>query len=578
MKVKLVSVDDEAFKLLKIKLYQTIELKKLQSYFPILDDYFNFYNGSSKHFTLRTRNRITDINDNIETKNDDGYIKFLLNCNLKNLNNGLEYKKDVFIKIIPLINVVHYLTQNVNIETSILSNKFNYLSQKKINDPNNSAYIDVFFSHIASMLSESGKCPTFPLFYGTYSGIKENFMFDISEEYDDIIDHSGFKSQLGNKYTIEEINIEKDFTVNEHLLNRECNIDVLYIDDLDIDEVDGNTDSIDRNIEHSEYINELSNKKLDNLIDNITETEVNELISETDLQILSDSETENGSDIYTASPNFDIQRKISYQSQTNFKNLDKLETLSDISACSNHSSDSLKFVNIREFPVQINFIEKLDITLDKYIDHSIGKKISPSEWKSILFQVCFGLAVAQKNLEFTHNDLHSSNIMFKNTQLNNLYFSIHNRYYRIPTFGKITQIIDFGRATFRLNNKIYFSDVFKKNEDAGGQYSYPFNNSLKNCKIKPNKSFDLSRLATTIFHRFENCDDSYDDIVELLRCWTTDKYGNNLMNNGEDFNLYKIIAKNANSANPRKQFSKSIWKEFLVDEKDIPNSEYVYKL
>lgn len=578
MKVKLVSVDDEAFKLLKIKLYQTIELKKLQSYFPILDDYFNFYNGSSKHFTLRTRNRITDINDNIETKNDDGYIKFLLNCNLKNLNNGLEYKKDVFIKIIPLINVVHYLTQNVNIETSILSNKFNYLSQKKINDPNNSAYIDVFFSHIASMLSESGKCPTFPLFYGTYSGIKENFMFDISEEYDDIIDHSGFKSQLGNKYTIEEINIEKDFTVNEHLLNRECNIDVLDIDDLDIDEVDGNTDSIDRNIEHSEYINELSNKKLDNLIDNITETEVNELISETDLQILSDSETENGSDIYTASPNFDIQRKISYQSQTNFKNLDKLETLSDISACSNHSSDSLKFVNIREFPVQINFIEKLDITLDKYIDHSIGKKISPSEWKSILFQVCFGLAVAQKNLEFTHNDLHSSNIMFKNTQLNNLYFSIHNRYYRIPTFGKITQIIDFGRATFRLNNKIYFSDVFKKNEDAGGQYSYPFNNSLKNCKIKPNKSFDLSRLATTIFHRFENCDDSYDDIVELLRCWTTDKYGNNLMNNGEDFNLYKIIAKNANSANPRKQFSKSIWKEFLVDEKDIPNSEYVYKL
>ena len=57
-------------------------------------------------------------------------------------------------------------------------------------------------------------------------------------------------------------------------------------------------------------------------------------------------------------------------------------------------------------------------------------------------------------------------------------------------------------------NKIYFSDVFKKNEDAFGQYTYPYNNSLKNCRIKPNMSFDLSRLATTIMERFENDDDN----------------------------------------------------------------------
>ncbi len=168
--------------------------------------------------------------------------------------------------------------------------------------------------------------------------------------------------------------------------------------------------------------------------------------------------------------------------------------------------------------------------------------------------------------------------MFKETNIEFLYFKVFNKYYKVPTFGKITKIIDFGRATFKVNNKIYFSDVFKKNEDAGGQYTYPYQNSLKNCKIPPNKSFDLSRLATTIIQRFKNCDESYNGIVELLQCWTTDKYGNNMMNLEEDFSLYKIIAKNAQSANPIKQFNKKIWNNFLVVKDDIDTSEYIYKV
>ena len=122
--------------------------------------------------------------------------------------------------------------------------------------------------------------------------------------------------------------------------------------------------------------------------------------------------------------------------------------------------------------------------------------MSDLEWKSILFQICFGLAVAQKKYNFVHNDLHSSNIMFKNTNLEYIYFNFKGKYFKVPTFGKITKIIDFGRATFNVNDKIFFSDVFKKNGDAEGQYSYPYTNSLDKCKIKPNKSFDLSRLST----------------------------------------------------------------------------------
>ena len=42
------------------------------------------------------------------------------------------------------------------------------------------------------------------------------------------------------------------------------------------------------------------------------------------------------------------------------------------------------------------------------------------------------VAVSQKKCEFVHNDLHSSNIMFKNTTKEYLYFNFKGNYFRIP--------------------------------------------------------------------------------------------------------------------------------------------------
>ena len=178
-----------------------------------------------------------------------------------------------------------------------------------------------------------------------------------------------------------------------------------------------------------------------------------------------------------------------------------------------------------------------------------------------------------------HNDIHSSNIMFKKTELEYLYFKFRNKYFKIPTFNKITKIIDFGRATFKLGNKIYFSDVFMRDEDAFGQYSIPNldNNNLKNCRIKPNMSFDLSRLATTLIERFARLDDSYNEIVKLLELWMTDKFGNDLSELEEDFDLYKLIARNVKSAQPRAALNKKLWGEFEIDESAIPKNQFIYK-
>ena len=44
----------------------------------------------------------------------------------------------------------------------------------------------------------------------------------------------------------------------------------------------------------------------------------------------------------------------------------------------------------------------------------------------------------------------------------------------------------------------------------------------------------------------------------------------------DDFNLYKIIAKNVKSAVPKNQINKLIFKEFIVEKDSINNSEYIY--
>ena len=116
-----------------------------------------------------------------------------------------------------------------------------------------------------------------------------------------------------------------------------------------------------------------------------------------------------------------------------------------------------------------------------------------------------------------------------------------------------------------------------KNEDAWGQYTYPNNNSLRNCKIKPNMSFDLSRFATTINERFEYCDENYDDIKNLIQLWMRDKFGNDLSELDEDFDLYKIIVKMLNQHNLKVKLYKKIWNEFEVEKEEIPPSEFIYK-
>ena len=522
-----------------------------------------------------------------------------------------------------------------------LSNIFQYVTNNKINSYNNSAYIDSFASFCLSNLTESGKCPTFPLFYGTYSGVSENFEFDISDEYEDIKSKKWFQKNLKTKFKVKtkEIICDKlsssnfSLSSNDSLdLSNSPNISMGEIDDIlkksimNLVSHDNDSDNNDNDNDNNSSLEEVDVIRLDTSDqedqeedqDEDQEEDLEEDLDHKEIQEEEDLEDENEEEDIKDdneedkeednkednkedneeedketkrtdldnmldaksldSDNDDAEWEDVESNEENDINEEEKELLSDAESLNTDSNISdiekytyIQYAALKDFPVQINIIELCDKTLDELIDDD-EYELTNSEWKSILFQVCFGMAVAQKQFDFVHNDLHSSNIMLTNTDKEFIYMKYKNNYYKIPTFGKISKIIDFGRATFKINDKIFFSDVFKKYGDAEGQYSYPYHNTFKNCKILPNKSFDLARLSTTIIEHFEEDN----DIFNLLRSWATDKYGNCLIYCNDDFDLYKNIARNVLNSVPKDQLNKKIFSEFRCKKIDIPEDEYVY--
>lgn len=235
-----------------------------------------------------------------------------------------------------------------------------------------------------------------------------------------------------------------------------------------------------------------------------------------------------------------------------------------------HSTRNFYYLKCAGMPVNLCLMEKLDNTLDDLLDDEYD--MCETEWFSIFFQVAFGLAIAQKYFNFVHNDLHSSNVMFKATPAKNLYFQIANQYYKIPTYGKITKIIDFARGTFKLGENWIFSDQFKDGNDACGQYDYPVNGNLADCDNKPNPSFDLVRLGTTVITRLE----SLPVVRKFVEDITLDDYDNSVCYDEDTFQLYMDIAHHCHNAVPIEVIARPEFERFKIKKEKIPKGCYVF--
>ena len=288
--------------------------------------------------------------------------------------------------------------------------------------------------------------------------------------------------------------------------------------------------------------------------------------------------------VYTES---DLEKSDEEESDKEESDKEESDSLSDISSLSYNSEDESDdyIVNINNFPVQLLFIEKLEGTLT-----SLFPDIDINLLTSCYFQINFALLYLQKKYKFTHNDLHISNIMYISTTKKFLYYKYNNLYFKVPTYGKIFKIIDFGRCIFTFKNKLFYNDVFSIYGDCEGQYNYPISNidlflddkNINSNNIKPNFSFDMCRLTTSVLEEinenniFKEKGDNIDNFMNLVNLILKDKDNNTIYTDElkNSFNLYINIAKNSCNGIPYNIINHKVFKKYKIPKKKFPKKYY----
>jgi hypothetical protein len=554
---------------------ETLNIREAQTYIPAFSQYIKFNNNfSKKMFIFRNKYIILkleirdDTTENINKTLQGNIYGFVVDKKIymesQDFNAYKNYIKciPIFIKSNPLLDVVYYMEGKYenNSKTPCISS---YITNKKINSINNNAYIEVICAYFLNLLNESKKTSLFPYYFGSFNGVADNYTHDISEDYPLLIDCDWF-SEDSDKYEIIRNNNLEEF--DDLSFKNFSKIDYDEEKKLQEDINENNASEIDSNID--------SDIELENVFSNQKKSKGNKIKNLSEIQEISNLIKKNKKKRDKSGKK--IENMDSEDSDSDDYSDVDTDDSDDSSLFSSNASCIMNetFVNIKNFPVQILCMERFDITLTKLVKEGLQNQ----DWKTILFEVCFGMAVAQKQFSFIHNDLHSDNIMFKSIEkeFKYYYFVEEDKYFKVPTHKRETKVIDFARGILKVGKKTYFSDVFKKDGDAGGQYNYL--NKITNFRNKKfNLSFDLARLGTTI-NEYLCGNIELLETFKFVNSWCIDKHGNNFNNMDDDFSLYIQICEKARNAVPKDQLSSPYFSEFIIEKNEIPKKEHIYIL
>ena len=538
------------------------DIESIQNFNPIYKNFFELNETNYNSINLKHPKYIYDVNFNMETNELEYIVK----------EDDKTFNEKVFIKSAPILDPFKFLLGKYNEHTNYIlpslqssdTTDFNV----KLNDPNNSAYVDGFFYFLSNELLNKYNFIHGIDFYGSFVCIKNNFKINIEDDIEYLI-KSDYFNKNKNLFLIKDEDIFETPKLkpikihNEHL-----NLSISSIDDKIFEDLFLETD---KTADKLEEIN-IENTLCDSSDDNINKHNGS----------MNSSSSCSSRTSYTSKGEEEVDNDDNLNSDT------ESETNSEDSDDSN-SEDSSSFhsnpiyATFPKFPVNMIFIKKCEDTLDNLILNESFK--TEDEWFSSFFQIIMILITFQKCFSFTHNDLHTNNIMYNSTEEKYLYYFYNETYYKVPTYGRIFKIIDFGRSIYKVNNKTICSDSFKKGEDASTQYNFePFFNEKK-PRIEPNYSFDLCRLACSIF---DYVVDDIDDIKNLKKCsslvrliveWCMDDNNLNVLykSNGEEryeeFKLYKMIARSVHNHTPQNQLNKKEFSKYKIISKKISKEE-----
>ena len=538
----------------------SLKLNNLQSYFPIYSSFFNL--NSTNYNSIEFPNEYTILG--IKEIITENHLLF----NVKNINNQ-EKLVDVFCKYSPLLDPFKYMIGKYTIEDNlyILPTINNTdTTHPKISSIYNSSYIDSFFLYLTHILLNKHSFIHGLNFYGNYLAIKEKFSLDVLDDIDYITKYHFFNKNKNILFDIPHFHLNNNYSkpvIQIGSLKSLCSVE---------------------NIDNSEELTEVS---LEETVVELNNLEIEEDTIDCNLDSTSNSSSSNCSSrtSYTnEDDDKDKEEEDEEEEEEEEENeeedeVEKKEDVEDDDSVYTDFSDEQLFANIYKMPVNVIFMEKCKNTMDSLFTE---EELELDEWLSILFQIIMILITYQKCFYFTHNDLHTNNIMYQNTELEYLYYTFDSKKYRVKTYGKIFKIIDFGRSIFKINDKVFCSDSFDKDGDASTQYNFPPFYDPKKKLLEPNKSFDLCRLACSIFDFiFDDISDIHkelDEFQKIIVDWCKDDKDNNILykNTGEeryeDFKLYRMISKSVHNHEPSQQLKRPQFSQYLI--KKIPENTY----
>ena len=291
---------------------------------------------------------------------------------------------------------------------------------------------------------------------------------------------------------------------------------------------------------------------------------------------------------------FECVFKADYQKLEHYDMLYTREQLTRNVVHTDSQTDNSPTINIRHYAYKWLFLTKV--------------KIFERKWIAILCQVCMALVAMQYQYDMVHNDMHGQNILLEETDETYIHYRVNNDYYKVPTYGYIVKLIDLGRSTFQMDKTMFMGDVFADHGEAGEQYSYIHKHEhassdpeLRKHLLLPNPCFDLTRLACSLLDEFFNCGgvhqsihfnkmDNNDDfemastdsdmynaykgkmfrapttsaLFNMLCEWITD-CENKPINQFENFDLYKQIARRMRGSVPLNQLDRVHFSQYKVN-------------
>jgi hypothetical protein len=560
---------------------------------------------------------ISDIKDSCKLgKNKDDDNENIFNCKLKHISDDddIYNTQKVFIKMAPLLDPFKYLVGKYNYNDSQLFNLPSFDKSikvhPKISEPNNSSFIDGFFCFLSSKILHDHQFIHGLDYYGSFLAIKNEYKINIIDDIDYLVQSDFFNKQKGLLFNVEDYshlitpNEIKSLQPIKISTSLKSVLSVKSIDDNIFENIFDNTqDVVSLNdiknigvelvdITNSNYFDVSNQNKSETLRSGSTCSSRTSHTNDNDFTSLQDDIEDDNIDenlnenLSKKSSSEEIATVLNQYSTEEVQGEDNDEWDDDDSEISTVEEESIMLM-FPKFPVQLICMENCENTFDSLI---INGNISDDEWFSALMQIIMILITYQKMFSFTHNDLHTNNVMYIPTNKKFIYYIYKKKMYKVPTFGKIYKLIDFGRAIYKFNGKLFCSDSFQIGGDAATQYNTePYFNDKK-PRLEPNFSFDLCRLACSIFDYVVDDFDTIKNIIEsstlvkLIVEWCIDDNGINMLykNNGieryPDFKLYKMIARHVHKHTPQAQLERKEFSKYLVTNKNIPKNEFVINI